>query len=149
MKLSAITLAVMLLACAHTAPRHHDGPQSVHATGTPQPIVTETSGATCPLALPGATLSYAPVSGGGSMLFSISDDAALDELRKRVRAVAAYQNRAGYRLAMIDLPHSAEMVPIAGGARIDLVTGAGNDTLELQRSVENYGHSLLEEHCWE
>lgn len=147
MKLPAIALGVLSVACAHTAPQHHDGPQIAHATVTPQPVVTQTSQATCPLALPGATLSYAPVSGGGSMLFSISDDAALDELRKRVRAVASYQNRAGYRLAMIDLPHRAEMVPIPGGARIDMVTAAGNDTLELQRSVENHGPSLLDAHC--
>lgn len=83
------------------------------------------------------------------MLFSTSDDSALEELRKRVRAVAAHQNRAGYRLAMIDLPHRAEMVPIEGGARLDVVTGIGNDTWELQRSVENSGHTLLKRHCYD
>ena len=81
------------------------------------------------------------------MLFSTTDDSAVEELRKRVRSVTAYQNRASYRLAMIDLPHRAEMVPIQGGARIDVVTGIGNDTSELQRSLENNGRSLLDEHC--
>ena len=149
MKLRVITLSVMLLGCAQSAPRHHDGPQVQHARATPHPLVAESAGSACPLALPGAKLSFAPISGGGAMLFSTPDEGAVRELRARVRAMAAHQNRASYRLAMIDLPHSAEMVPIPGGARLDVVTSAGNDTLELQRSLETNGSSLLDPHCYD
>ncbi|HEX6244375.1 MAG TPA: hypothetical protein VFZ61_25835 [Polyangiales bacterium] len=149
MKPRAITLSVVLLGCAQTAPRHHDGPQIKNAHATAHPLVAETSGSACPLALPGATLSFAPITGGGAMLFSTPDEAAVRELRERVRAMAAHHNRAAYRLAMIDLPHRAEMVPISGGARLDVVTGVGNDTLELQRSLEMNGSSLLDPHCYE
>ncbi len=147
MKARAITLAVMLSACAHSAPQHHDGPQIAHATATPKPLVAEASGPRCPLALPGTTLSFAPTSGGGSILFANDDQAALSDLRTRVQLIATQHNRARYRLAMLDLPHRAEMVPIAGGARLDLITGVGNDTFELQRSIENHGSSILQEPC--
>lgn len=83
------------------------------------------------------------------MLFATSDETAVRDLRERVRAMAAHQNRASYRLAMIDLPHRAEMVPIPGGARLDVVTGIGNDTLELQRVIETHGGTLLDPHCYE
>jgi hypothetical protein len=147
MKARAITLAVTLVACAHSAPQQHDGPQVVHATETPKPLVAEASGPSCPLALPGTTLSFAPTSGGGSILFANDDDATLHDLRGRVHLLATEHNRARYRLAMVDLPHRAEMVPIPGGARLDLVTGVGNNTLELQRAIENHGSSILDRQC--
>lgn len=147
MKAPAITLAVMLLACAHSAPQQHDGPQVVHATATPKPLIAETSGASCPLALPGTTLSFAPTSGGGSILFANNDDGLLYDLRRRVHLLATEHNSARYRLAMVDVPHRAEMAAIPGGARLDLVTGVGNDTLELQRSIENHGSSILQGPC--
>lgn len=149
MKPGVITLSVMLLACAHTAPQHHDGPQIADARATPQPLPTQASGTDCPLALPGARLSFAPITGGGAMLFSTPDEAAIRDLRERVRAMASHHNRASYRLAMIDLPHRAEMVPIEGGARLDVITGIGNDTLELQRVIEVHGRSLLDPHCYD
>jgi hypothetical protein len=147
MKARAITLAVTLAACAHSAPQHNDGPQVVHASATPKPLVAEAAGPSCPLALPGTTLSFAPISGGGSILFANGDDGALHDLRSRVHLLATEHNRARYRLAMVDLPHRAAMVPIPGGARLDLVTGVGNDTLELQRSIETHGSSILELQC--
>lgn len=149
MKARAIILAVTLPACAHSAPQHHDGPQVAHASETAKPLVAEASGPTCPLALPGTTLSFAPTSGGGSILFANDDQGALRDLRSRVHLLATQHNRARYRLAMVDLPHRAEMVPIAGGARLDLVTGVGNDTFELQRSIENHGSSILQGPCGE
>jgi hypothetical protein len=147
MKARAITLAVTLVACAHSAPQQHDGPQVVHATATAKPLLAEASGSSCPLALPGTTLSFAPISGGGSILFANGNDDTLHDLRSRVHLLAAEHNRARYRLAMVDLPHRAEMVAIPGGARLDLVTGAGNDTLELQRSIETHGSSILDVQC--
>ena len=82
------------------------------------------------------------------MLFATSDDGVLHDLRERVRLLAADHNRTTYRLAMVDLPHRANMVPIAGGARLDFVTGVGNDTFELQRSIETNGSTMLQGHCW-
>jgi hypothetical protein len=147
MKARAIALAVMVLGCAKTVPQQRDGPQLADARETPKPLVATTSGPTCPLAVPGTKLSFAPVSGGGSMLFSAPDDADLRDLRQRVRLLAEDHNRSAYRLAMIDLPYRAEMVPIPGGARLDLVTGIGNDTLELQRVIEMNGPFMLEGRC--
>jgi hypothetical protein len=149
MKARAIALAAMLLGCTRTVPQHHDGPQITHARETPRPLAVETSGSSCPLALPGTKVSFAPTSGGGSMLFSVSDEESLRDLRDRVRLLAADHNRASYRLAMVALPHRAEMVPIAGGARLDFVTGIGNDTLELQRTIETNGSVMLEKRCYE
>lgn len=149
MKARAITLAVMLLACAHSAPQHHDGPQVASATATPKPLIAQASGPRCPLALPGTTLAFAPTSGGASILFANDDQSTLHDLRSRVHLLATQHNRSRYRLAMVDLPHRAEMVPIAGGARLDLVTGVGNDTFELQRSIETHGSSILQGPCGE
>ena len=147
MKARALALAVMVLGCAKTVPQQRDGPQLADARETPKPLVADTSGPTCPLAVPGAKLSFAPVSGGASMLFAAPDEADLRDLRLRVRMLAEDHNRSAYRLAMIDLPYRAEMVPIPGGARLDLVTGIGNDTLELQRVIEMNGPFMLEARC--
>ena len=151
MKARALALAAMLLGCAKTVPQQRDGPQLADARETPKPLVAETSGPTCPLAVPGTKLSFAPVSGGGSMLFAAPDmpDAAdLRDLRLRVRLLAEDHNRSAYRLAMVDVPYRAEMVPIPGGARLDLVTGVGNDTLELQRAIEMNAASMLVGRCY-
>jgi hypothetical protein len=147
MKARAIALAVVLLGCAKSVPQHRDGPQLADARETPTPLIVDKAGPACPLAVPGTNLAFAPVTGGGSLLFSAPDEGDLQALRRRVRLLAEERNRTSYRLAMIDVPYRAEMVPIPGGARLDLVTGVGNDTLELQRSVENYGSSMLEGLC--
>jgi len=148
MKARAIALAATLLACARTAPHPNDGPQIAQAVETPKPLNVETSGASCPLVLPGTKLSFAPTPGGGSLLFAPADDSTVQDLRDRIRLLAADHNRASYRLAMLDLPHRAEMVPIVGGARLDLTTGIGNDTLELQRLIELNGATMLEGRCY-
>jgi len=146
MKAGVIALAATLLACARTVPQRSDGPQLASGGQTAKPIVVDTSGASCPLALPGTTLSLAATTGGESMLFSAPDD-ELEALRERVHLLAERHNRAPYHLAMLDVPHRAQMVPIPGGARLDLVTGIGNDTLELQRAVEMNAELLLQEPC--
>jgi hypothetical protein len=145
---ASTVLALTLLACARSVPHHEDGPQLANASKTPQPLVVETSGAFCPLALPGTTVAFATTPGGASMLFGADDASLLEDLRERVRVLAKDHNRASYRLAMLDLPYHADMVPIAGGARLDLVTGIGNDTLELQRLVETRGAAVFEGRCY-
>jgi hypothetical protein len=147
MKARVIALTAMLSACAGTLPQQNDGPQIASVVETPKPLVPMSSGSSCPLVVPGAQVSFAPTPGGTSVLFAAPDDATLQELREHVRRLAADHNRASSRLVMLDLPHRADMVPIPGGARLDLVTGIGNDTLELQRSIETNGPALLAGYC--
>lgn len=147
MKARVIALAATLLGCAQTVPHRQDGPQLATANEISKPLEVQTSGAYCPLALPGTQVAFATTPGGASMLFAAEDDAVLQALRERVQVIAIDHNRSSYRLAALDLPYRADMVPIEGGARLDLVTGIGNDTLELQRMVETRGAAVLEGHC--
>jgi hypothetical protein len=89
----------------------------------------------CPLALRDVDLKFAPVTGGGSIMFT-APDSELEELRQRVRRLAAYHNEDQRRLAMMTLPHQAEVADIEGGAQLTLTTQVGNDVPQLQTEVE-------------
>lgn len=88
----------------------------------------------CPLALRDVDLKFAPATGGGAMMFT-APNSELEELRERVRKLAAYHN-GDQRLAMMTLPHQAEAVDIEGGAQLTLTTQVGNDVPQLQTEVE-------------
>jgi hypothetical protein len=70
------------------------------------------------------------------MLFS-APDAELEELRSRVRDLAAYHNREDSRLAMVTMPHQAEAVENDGGAQLKLTTAINNNVQTLQQEIEN------------
>jgi hypothetical protein len=100
----------------------------------------------CPLALRGVDLKFAPSTGGGSMMFT-APDTELEELRQRVRRLAEYHNDNQRRLAMMTLPHQAEVTDIEGGAQLTLTTHVGNDVPQLQTEVEQELHWMSGGRC--
>jgi hypothetical protein len=82
-------------------------------------------------------LDYAEFGGGASMVFVTSDKSEESELRRRVAELAAYHNKNGSKLAMLNHPHRADVQPIEGGARIDLTPdSAFNVQSGFNREVE-------------
>jgi hypothetical protein len=100
----------------------------------------------CPLALPGVQLKYAQATGGGSLLFT-GPEAGLEELRERVRELAAIHNREGSRLAMITMPHQASAEALDNGAQLLLTTPVNNDVPALQQEIEKEVQWMQGGHC--
>jgi hypothetical protein len=101
----------------------------------------------CPMALERVKLQYAPSGGGAAMLFTTANLDEEAELRRRVAELAAYHNK-GEKLAMITHPHRADVQPIEGGARMDLIPKAVlNEPTGFLTEVEHEVRWMQDGHC--
>ena len=142
--------SLVMLACHPTAssepqPSHASGDEA-HTAQAPVASADQACCSRCPLALPGVQLKYAQATGGGSLLFT-GPDASIDELRERVRELAAIHNREGSRLAMITMPHQASAEVLDNGAQLLLTTQVNNDVPALQEEVEKEVQWMQGGHC--
>jgi hypothetical protein len=144
-KLAGIAVVCAFFGCARGAgneePKASESGGSEQAqAATPALPLADKGGdccQSCPLALQGVKLDYAEFGGGASMVFVTADKSEEEELRRRVAELAAYHNRNGDKLAMLNHPHHADVKPIEGGARIDLTPDSGfNMQSGFNREVE-------------
>ena len=152
-KVMSLLIALSLWHCAHGA-KGPENPPPAGAAGLeqralPAPKLGKVEGCCdgCPLALPGTQVAYAENAGGATMLFTTNQPSEEQELRERVAALAAYHNRSDKQLAMLNLPHRAEALPLEGGARMDLTPGASNDTDTFRLEVQRQVAWMQEGHC--
>ena len=142
-----IAVMLLLFGCGHGSA--NQGKAIEPPPVQPLPLVAEGGDCcrSCPVALEGVKVDYAESGGGAVMLFTTADKTNEEELRRRVNELAALHNRDEHKLAMITLPHRAEVQPIDGGARLDLVPRAFNDTQTFRTEVEREVQWMREGHC--
>lgn len=154
MKVIVLALSSLAIVGCHPSVSSQSQQSSASSAGGAEARAEQTSVASadqaccsrCPLALPGVQLKYAQATGGGSMLFT-GPDASLEELRERVRELAAIHNREGSRLAMITMPHQASAEVVDNGAQLMLTTPVNNDVPTLQEEVEKEVQWMQGGHC--
>lgn len=153
-KLANAALACALLGCG-TGARSH-APQVAETSGsggvpaTPLPLQAQGEDCcqSCPLALEGVKLQFAEVGAGPVMIFTTDEQSDEEELRRRVAELAEFHNEHPNKLAMLHRPHHAEMKPIEGGARLDLLPGNSFDQPSgFTREVEREVKWMQEGHC--
>jgi hypothetical protein len=156
-KFASCALVCALIGCGRGAASHEPTP-APKSTGWEQaqgqPVAPLALGAdtpdccqSCPLALEGVKLQYAESGGGAVMLFTTSDESEQEELRRRVAELAAYHNHKQHKLAMMTLPHRANMQPIEGGARLDLVPRGLDEPRVFRSEVEREVQWMQKGHC--
>jgi hypothetical protein len=154
-KLANAALVYALLGCgawaaSHETPQVHETSGSEEAQSvTPLSLVDQGSNCcqSCPLALEGVKLEYAESGGGAAMVFTTSDRSEEAELRRRVAELAAYHNDE-HKLAMLNHPHRADVQPVEGGARMDLVPNSGfNESRGFRQDVEREVKWMQQGHC--
>jgi hypothetical protein len=154
-KVANAALVCALLGCGGGARSHE--PQVRETSGseeaqavTPRSLADEGGDCcqSCPLALEDVKLDFAEIGGGAAMVFTTADSSDEEELRRRVAELAAYHNRSDHKLAMLSHPHRADVKPIEGGARMDLIPDSGfNEGSGFLREVEHEVKWMQEGHC--
>jgi hypothetical protein len=142
MKVPAITLSSMLLACAQTTWKPQQIPPVSHAAPAPLMPVAQTAHASCSWPAPETKLALVPTSKEAFILFATSDDDVLRTLHARAYSLHADH----YRLAMIDSGDGSALIPVPSRTRLDL-TGGGSNMLALQRSIGADYNALADGTC--
>jgi len=126
----SVVSAAALAACACAG--HASSSAGAPASGAPRPVAPNeaTVPGTCPMALPFTTATLATTERGGAITFTTSDD-QVDELRRRVKALAEAHNAGHPSRASVEavdkgarLVLSADDPSRAGGLREAIVAGA-------------------------
>lgn len=154
MRVVVALLSLAILSCHPSASRESAESSSARSASGDEARPEQTSVASadqaccssCPLALPGVQLKYAQATGGGSMMFT-GPEASLEELRERVRELAAIHNSHSSRLAMITMPHQTSAEVVDNGAQLLLTTPVNNDVPTLQEEVEKEVQWMQGGHC--
>lgn len=154
-KVASAALLCALLGCGGGARSHE--PQARASSGSEHGEVAVTlpleDHATnccqsCPLAIEGVRVEYAESGGVPAMVFVTSDKSQEEELRRRVAELAAYHNKHDNKLAMLNHPHRANVQPIEGGVRMDIIPDSGlNEASGFRREVESEVRWMQDGHC--
>jgi hypothetical protein len=154
-KLASAALLCALVGCGGGARSHE--PQVRESGGSERaevvvPLPLEDKGAnccqSCPLAVAGVKVDYAEFGGVPAMVFVTSDKSQEEELRRRVTELAVFHNKHDNKLAMLNHPHRADVKPVEGGMRMDIIPDSGfNESSGFRREVEREVKWMQEGHC--
>jgi hypothetical protein len=109
-RLPSVVSAAALAVCACAG--HGSSLAGAQASGAPRPVAPNeaTVPGNCPMALPFTTAALATTEHGGAITFTTSDD-QVDELRRRVKALAEAHNAGHLSRASVEaVDHGARLV---------------------------------------
>ncbi len=144
LRTSLLTLIVML-GCGHPAKRADSTPAGSAAAGTDDP--------SCPLLVPGTTVSVEDADQGVALVFVTTGDPG--EVRKRAAALAETHNAhhgtpaehgahatAGGMGAMFSTPSAAATGDVQGGARVTFTAASAETVAALRSEVRMHAQHL-------
>ena len=130
-------LALALIACSHPAPPP--------ATAKPAPVTGDPS---CPVLVPGTSVTVEDAPAGAALVFVTTGDAAL--VRERAATLATmHEHHDGPAMAMgmmISTPSTAATSEITGGAKV-MFTAKPDDVAALQSELRMHAQHLASGSC--
>jgi hypothetical protein len=146
MKQFCLALALVAAACGHKAPATS---QTSSAMPTGQPASATTGDPSCPLEVPGTSLTVEDTATGAALVFVTTGDAA--ELGKRAAAFAAMHNQhdgpADALGMMFPQTWKASAVDIDGGARVEFEAATPDEAGALQSELRMHAQHLTGGSC--
>ncbi|NVB82378.1 MAG: hypothetical protein HOV81_28625 [Kofleriaceae bacterium] len=137
---------VLAAACGGKAPATS---QTSSAMPTATPANATAGDPSCPLEVPGTSLTVEDTAGGAALVFVTTGDAA--ELSKRANAFAEMHNKhdgpADAMGMMFPQTWKAKAVDIEGGARVELEPAKPEDAGALQSELRMHAHHLTGGSC--
>ena len=131
------SLAVALVACSHSPP-----------PAAPAPAAPATDDPTCPLVVPGTTVSVEDAPDGAALVFVTTGDAAAVRVRAGALARLHNDHGTGDRMgAMIHATSIATATDIDHGARVTFVAPTASDIGQLQDELRMHAHHLTGNTC--
>jgi len=131
-------LAVALAACGHPA----------QTTPTAAPTAPVADDPTCPLTVPGTTVSVEDAPDGAALVFVTTGDAAA--VRTRASALAKLHNdgtKSDQMGAMIQSKSIATATDTQTGAKVTFVAPSAGDAGQLQDELRMHAHHLTGNSC--
>jgi hypothetical protein len=146
MKRFCLALLLAAAACGSKAPATS---QTSSAMPTAAPASATTSDPSCPLEVPGTSLTVEDTANGAALVFVTTGDAA--ELGKRASAFAEMHNKhdgpADAMGMMFPATWKAKAVEIQGGARVEFDADTPENTGALQSELRMHAHHLSGGSC--
>jgi hypothetical protein len=146
MKRFCLALVLAAAACGHQAPATS---QTSSAMPTPAPASATAGDPTCPLEVPGTSLTVEDTTNGAALVFVTTGDAA--ELGKRATAFAEMHNKhegpADAMGMMFPQTWKAKAVAVEGGARVEFDADKPENAGALQSELRMHAHHLTGGSC--